>query len=138
MPLPVFSILAQLALASPEAATLDTRTACDFDTIEDFIEWFAGEAERQQAASRAPLEAAFAEQNEAGDWVLETSPHAHDELGWPILPPLPYLSDYKLTYVTQADGRVLFNTAGGLGVNITYTFAKEPCWTLIELNDATQ
>ena len=112
-------------------AQIDTRTACDFEDIKDFVAWFKGSAENQKSATSDPLEAAFDEYDERGKKLeLEFEPHKHDELGWPILPHLG--GDWKETYVIVDDDTVEYYTTGGMLYNHYFLFKRQPCWTLVK------
>ncbi|RRH72192.1 hypothetical protein [Falsigemmobacter faecalis] len=128
---------APAALANPVITA--GKTACDFDDIEEFVAWFGGSATNQQSASLNPLDAAFMEMEAKDGPVLIETPHDHDELGWPILPDLAAVKmGHKLTYTEVDAETVTLQTTGGMGVDITYTFQRQPCWTLIKLEDRTR
>ena len=112
-------------------AQTDTRTACDFDDIKDFVEWFKGSEANQKSATADPLDAGFDEYDEKGKKLpIEYEPHAHDELGWPILPFLG--KDFRETFIEHDKDTVEYNTAGGMLYNHTYLFKREPCWKLVK------
>lgn len=114
------------------------KTACDFSDIEEFVAWFGGSVAHQQSATSNPLDAAFLDMSAKPVPKLDGEMHAHEELGWPILPDLAGLiGSYKMTYTEIDADTVEFLTKGGQGVHITYTFQKQPCWTLIKLVDET-
>ena len=120
-----------LGLSSKAFAQNDTRTACDFQDIKAFVQWFKGSATRQKSATADPLDAAFDEYDDKGKKLpLEYEPHAHEELGWPIL---PYLgNDWLETYTERDADTVEYNTAGGMAYNHTYVFQRQPCWKLVK------
>ena len=117
--------------ATTTNAQLDTRTACDFTDIKEFVEWFKGSEANQRASTAEPLEAGFDEYDEKGEKLpIEYEPHAHDELGWPIL---PYLGgDWREVFIEHDADTVEYNTAGGMGYNHTFLFKRQPCWTLVK------
>jgi len=130
-------VAASVAVAAP--VITPGKTACDFDDIEEFVAWFGGSAENQQSASLNPLDAAFMDVDVKLGPVLVETPHDHEELGWPILPDVAAVRmGHKMIY-TEVDAQtVQLQTKGGLGVDITYTFQRQPCWTLIKLEDRTR
>ena len=112
-------------------AQIDTRTACDFADIKDFVAWFQGSEANQRAATADPLAAAFDEYDDKGKKLeLVHEPHRHDELGWPILPHLG--PDFKTTYIERDADTVEYTTVGGMGYNHSYLFQRQPCWTLVK------
>lgn len=127
----IILITAAIGLPQIAQAQVDTRNACDFDDIKEFVEWFQGSETNQRSATADPLDAAFEEFDEKGKKLeMVYEPHAHDELGWPIL---PYLGgDFKVTFIEHDADTVEYNTAGGMGYNHTYLFKRQPCWTLVK------
>lgn len=122
---------ATLGLPQIAQAQIDSRTACDFDDIKEFVAWFQGSEANQRSATADPLDAAFDEYDEKGkklDMVYE--PHAHDELGWPILPHLG--GDFKVTFIERDADHVEYITTGGMGYNHSYLFKRQPCWALVK------
>lgn len=112
-------------------AEIDTRTACDFDDVQDFVAWFKGSEANQKSATAEPLDAAFDEYDDDGKKLeLEYEPHQHDELGWPILPHLG--GDWKETYILHDADTVEYNTTGGMAYSHSYLFKRQPCWTLVK------
>lgn len=120
-----------LSLPTMALAQTDTRTACDFEKVQDFVEWFKGSEANQRSATAEPLEAAFDDYDEDGKKLeMQYEPHAHDELGWPILPHLG--PDWQETFVEHDANTVEYVTAGGMGYIHTYLFKREPCWQLVK------
>ena len=131
MKLEMILVAGLLSLPTVSHAQIDTRTACDFDDIQEFVSWFKGSEANQKSATAEPLEAAFDDYDDEGKKLeLEHEPHRHDELGWPILPHLG--GDWKETYILHAPDSVEYNTAGGMGYSHTYIFERQPCWTLVK------
>lgn len=132
MKIKAITVAGLLILPNLASAQIDARTACDFTDIKDFVEWFKGSAENQRSATADPLEAGFDDYDDEGKKLeMEYEPHAHDELGWPILP-YHLGSDWKVTFIEHDADTVELNTAGGMSYNHTYLFKREPCWTLVK------
>lgn len=122
---------ALLCLPHIAQAQIDTRNSCDFDDIKEFVAWFQGSEANQRSATADPLDAAFEEFDDKGNKLeMVYEPHAHDELGWPILPLLG--GDFKVTFIEHDADRVEYITAGGMGYNHSYLFKRQPCWTLVK------
>ena len=120
-----------LSVCNLAIAQIDTRTACDFSDIKDFVEWFKGSKANQKSATNDPLEACLEQYDDKGKKLaMEYELHSHDELGWPIL---PYLgNDFRETFIEHDKDTVEYNSAGGMGYNHTYLFKREPCWKLVK------
>lgn len=120
-----------LSVCNLAIAQIDTRTACDFSDIKDFVEWFKGSKANQKSATNDPLEAGFDQYDDKGKKLaMEYELHSHDELGWPIL---PYLgNDFRETFIEHDKDTVEYNSAAGMGYNHTYLFKREPCWKLVK------
>ncbi|MFC0280218.1 hypothetical protein ACFOHK_10525 [Falsigemmobacter intermedius] len=142
----LFAAVGVLALASGAGSVAGAspvitpgKTACDFEKIEEFVAWFGGSAENQRSATVNPLDAGFMEMEAKDGPVLVQSPHDHEELGWPILPDVAAVRmGHKMIYTEVDADQVKLQTKGGLGVDITYTFRRQPCWTLVKLEDRTR
>lgn len=131
MKLKAIAVAALFWLPQAAQAQIDTRTACDFDDIESFVEWFQGSEANQRSATAEPLDAAFDDYDDKGKKLaLVHEPHRHDELGWPILPRLG--GDFKTTFVRHDADSVEYITTGGMGYNHSYLFQRQPCWTLVK------
>lgn len=133
----VVGIVLGLLAAAPAYA----GTTCAHDEFAPFLDWFAGSAENQKAASANPLTSVTFQAMGSSMPARTTLQEDHALFDWPVVPSLAELEAQNLAVRIKKDSdtavRVYADATDGREVYFIWTFEKAPCWTLVKVLDGT-